>query len=226
MPRLRSAFTLIELLVVIAIIAILAGLLFPVFAQAKRAAKKTVCLSNLRQAGSAIALYMGDYDDVFPAALDASDKRVPDIWNSHPEWRARIESMPMLQDVLLPYMKSLEVFHCPSDIGAEVLDNNFPRPIEGRGSMYGSFGSSYFFRTEIAFQYFTQTRFKLPSNVNVIFDAAGHWHGDGRALRRSDSSYDAFALLKTYRYNTLYGDFHAKSLSFGGMEEAWATPLE
>jgi prepilin-type N-terminal cleavage/methylation domain-containing protein len=66
MPPLRHAFTLIELLVVIAIIAILAAILFPVFAQAKAAAKKAACLSNLKQIGLAVGFYQNDYDDSYP----------------------------------------------------------------------------------------------------------------------------------------------------------------
>lgn len=62
----RRAFTLIELLVVIAIIAILAAILFPVFAQAKLMAKKTTTLSNIKQVGTATIMYAGDYDDVYP----------------------------------------------------------------------------------------------------------------------------------------------------------------
>ena len=59
----RKAFTLIELLVVISIIAILAAILFPVFAQAKAAAKTSVCLSNMKQMGLALQMYVGDNDD-------------------------------------------------------------------------------------------------------------------------------------------------------------------
>lgn len=62
----NKAFTLIELLVVIAIIAILAAILFPVFAQAKEAAKKTQCLSNIKQIGTALNMYLNDNDDSMP----------------------------------------------------------------------------------------------------------------------------------------------------------------
>ena len=62
--RCRRAFTLIELLVVIAIIAILAAILFPVFSQAREAARATQCRSNLRQIGTALSMYRNDYDGV------------------------------------------------------------------------------------------------------------------------------------------------------------------
>ena len=68
--RIYSAFTLIELLVVIAIIAILAAILFPVFAQAREQARKTTCVSNLRQIGTAFHLYAQDYDEGFPNTGD------------------------------------------------------------------------------------------------------------------------------------------------------------
>jgi prepilin-type N-terminal cleavage/methylation domain-containing protein len=69
----RSGFTLIELLVVIAIIAILAAILFPVFAQARAAARKTACISNLKQLGVAIGMYTQDYDEAVPPANYAID---------------------------------------------------------------------------------------------------------------------------------------------------------
>ena len=69
---LKRAFTLIELLVVIAIIAILAAILFPVFAQAKAAAKKTVCVSNVKQVSLANIMYSGDYDEHSASSADTA----------------------------------------------------------------------------------------------------------------------------------------------------------
>ena len=65
----KKAFTLIELLVVIAIIAILAAILFPVFAQAREKARQTSCLSNLKQIGLGLMMYTQDYDETYPMNL-------------------------------------------------------------------------------------------------------------------------------------------------------------
>jgi len=113
--RERKAFTLIELLVVIAIIAILAAILFPVFAQAKEAAKKASCLSNLKQSALAFMLYSGDYDDTYPSTdIDLGNSQFS-------TWYAKVDctNFPCQisdfnQGYLQPYMKSVAIIDCPS----------------------------------------------------------------------------------------------------------------
>jgi len=74
----RRGFTLVELLVVIAIIAILAAILFPVFARAREAARSASCRSNLKQIGLAINMYRQDYDETMPFQVNGS------LWTFHP----------------------------------------------------------------------------------------------------------------------------------------------
>jgi prepilin-type N-terminal cleavage/methylation domain-containing protein len=92
--QMRRGFTLIELLVVIAIIAILAAILFPVFAQARAKARSIACLSNCKQVGNAFAMYTQDYDETSPS-----------MWGGW-EWFYG----------MFPYMKSADLLLCPERI--------------------------------------------------------------------------------------------------------------
>src|SRR5262245_39169757 len=104
----QRGFTLIELLVVIAIIAILAAILFPVFAQAREAARKASCLSNVRQIDTAYSMYIQDYDEHFPPHV--SERTAPAGTPDTPEARA-----PFSYKIkLAPYTKSDKIFKCPS----------------------------------------------------------------------------------------------------------------
>jgi prepilin-type N-terminal cleavage/methylation domain-containing protein len=105
----RKAFTLIELLVVIAIIAILAAILFPVFAQAKVAAKKTSNLSNFKQGVLAHIMYMGDNDDVF-APLQTSPNGYNDVFAANPELL-----VTNYGQLIQPYMKNFAILRSPLD---------------------------------------------------------------------------------------------------------------
>ena len=101
-----SAFTLIELLVVIAIIAILAAILFPVFARARENARKSSCQSNLKQIGLGFIQYVQDYDERFPIVA-SSDAPVTG-------WAVNLQ----------PYLKSVQIYQCPSDTVAPAANND------------------------------------------------------------------------------------------------------
>jgi len=109
----RQGFTLIELLVVIAIIAILTGILYPVFSQAKAKARQTACQSNMKQLGNAMQLYVQDYDESFPPVyLDPKSRVIPDsTLVDSPQWKGLSWT-----ERIYPYVKNEAVFKCPSDV--------------------------------------------------------------------------------------------------------------
>lgn len=114
----RQGFTLIELLVVIAIIAILASILFPVFARARENARKSSCQSNLKQIGLGFMQYTQDYDEQFPHSAQDSD---PVLGGWVPGGGGATYPRPALvsQGVLQPYVKSVQIFICPSDTNGQ-----------------------------------------------------------------------------------------------------------
>ncbi len=109
----KHGFTLIELLVVIAIIAILAAILFPVFARAREKARQTSCLSNMKQLALGVIMYCQDYDEMYPSLYSYANSNTQLRW-----W----------EDKLQPYIKNWQLTICPS---STVYTYTYARPPEG-----------------------------------------------------------------------------------------------
>jgi prepilin-type N-terminal cleavage/methylation domain-containing protein/prepilin-type processing-associated H-X9-DG protein len=125
-------FTLIELLIVISIIAILAAILFPVFARARENARRSSCQSNLKQIGLALLQYVGDYDDSMPRSFYGT---AVDTTPTNYKW----------MDAVQPYVKSTQVFVCPSDAGAKYRYSGDVDPASP-STDYGSYGQNGAYR--------------------------------------------------------------------------------
>ena len=119
--RKNSAFTLIELLVVIAIIAILAAILFPVFARARENARRSSCQSNLKQIGLGILQYNQDYDEKFPASRLGGSIIFGVNSNTAFPWQMAVQ----------PYVKSTQLFTCPSHTAGGTVDWSWDTPTAG-----------------------------------------------------------------------------------------------
>jgi prepilin-type N-terminal cleavage/methylation domain-containing protein/prepilin-type processing-associated H-X9-DG protein len=124
MTRKQRGFTLIELLVVVAIIAILAALLFPVFARAKETARQTKCLGNMAQLARGFMLYINDFGGTFPTAAPYPWWQASDwVWTSGTFWwnKPHDEVQRMITNgSLFPYVRDTKVYTCPSDECAKV----------------------------------------------------------------------------------------------------------
>ncbi|MCS6775019.1 MAG: prepilin-type N-terminal cleavage/methylation domain-containing protein [Chloroherpetonaceae bacterium] len=160
----QRAFTLIELLVVIAVIAILAAILFPVFAQAREKARQTACISHLRQQGMAIAMYAQDYE-AYP-------------FHSSPASQVPRTRWP---DYIFPYVKNEMLFRCPSMLPGQ--EASFRPWAHNPNLRFGGYGYNY--------QYLGNSRFPfsapdalvaVPAQTVAIADTAGVRRDDGSSI--------------------------------------------
>jgi prepilin-type N-terminal cleavage/methylation domain-containing protein len=194
-------FTLVELLVIIAIVALLAAILFPVFAKAKSKAYAATCASNLKQIGAALAIYSSDWNDDLPSGRDGRKGYGDEADNG-----------PRVADQLAAY-GTKGVFVCPADTGALASDTDFGSDLAAMPKAHVKLGSSYFY-------YFTGyypecvplSDVPIPASVAAFWDASGAWHSGERVVAATTTYDDWIAAMKPYQYQTLFFDAHVKLL--------------
>ena len=202
--RKRNAFTLIELLVVIAIIAILAAILFPVFARARENARRSSCQSNLKQIGLGMLQYTQDYDERLLSQTLTTDPA----------------TILHFGYILQPYLKSKQIFMCPSATGTEAplaagrpipatppIDFVWTTPATTPG---GEFRGSYAMNS--ATEDLALAEFTKPAETAIFFDAA--WPQSAGTGDATFPSYPVPGYRANYRHfegaNLCYADGHAK----------------
>ncbi|NPV47281.1 MAG: DUF1559 domain-containing protein [Armatimonadetes bacterium] len=214
----RKGFTLIELLVVIAIIAILAAILFPVFAKAREKARQTSCLSNMKQLGLGCLMYTQDYDEMYPS-----------------RWRCCAGAYPLPWPwVLQPYIKNTQLYICPSENGhnwygnagccPSMTSSNGVTPFPGKIS-YGMNDRLNFFITDAAVNrpaekyMFCETSSSQPRSFCV-----DPWAGCGGLTGCPGAEWGQLPSRHNGGTNVTFCDGHAKWLTrqaFLQTEDSW-----
>lgn len=184
-------FTLIELLVVIAIISLLAAILFPVFARARENARRTSCQSNLKQMGLAVEQYLADYDSTYPFFRVNYNGTVPAGLN--PTYYAT-SSTPtyqlFFQELLYPYTKSFQIFHCPSDL------------YKGNIAIRGNYGVNVRVMKDYNLTPFNASQMKESARTYLIMDYSYYAFSNPSATESTTHVAEANA----YRYLPGIGD--------------------
>ncbi|MGC4043421.1 MAG: prepilin-type N-terminal cleavage/methylation domain-containing protein [Armatimonas sp.] len=157
----RAGFTLIELLVVIAIIAILAAILFPVFAQARAKARQATCLSNIKQIGLGWAMYIQDYDGTVPPPVSPRNGVNVDFTYLLCHYTAATNTWDMSNGFLGPYLKNDRIMYCPER-----------RTYSGNPKPDMSFGYNYLYLSKDDFTAaVSESEIEAPAETLVIADS-------------------------------------------------------
>lgn len=203
------AFTLIELLVVIAIIAILAAILFPVFAKAREKARQSSCLNNMKQLGIATYQYLDNYDETYPWSRFPNAAGTDRNYNY--SWK----------NALLSYLKGGEIYRCPSNDYALQNDENngpvkFPRSYAVNGAVFAEYtaGVNCCNPDKYALGPLTPSDIKNPSGILWIIEVRSEW-ADLHPVALRWTSYDNKPNFGPYHThskgsNYLFADTHVK----------------
>jgi len=220
-----QGFTLIELLVVIAIISILAAILFPVFARARESARRASCLSNLKQIGLAIMQYTQDYDERYPY-LSSGHAGIVYKWPLH-NYTGTIFWYPQIQ----PYVKSIQVFNCPSAASNLMWEGGYDRGSGAWGNI--SYGANpLFFRNLALGASVSLAEVDKPSQTATITDAnhysAYPYFDDGASPAWQGATGTRIQLDRHFDgANIAFADGHVKWMKFqrkpGGCAELSST---
>ncbi len=178
----KRGFTLIELLVVIAIIAILAAILFPVFSRAREQARKTQCLSNMKQVGQALMMYVQDWDETFPFCTSCNAPGVGTP-NDHPQGK------------LHPYIKNAGVWDCPS----EAIQNRESN-LQNFGNSAGWPGWPWRFPVEFAGRYIS-----IGFNEGLMPNLGCDWTGRPVSMAEVTAPAETAAFADAYFFSTCGG---------------------
>jgi prepilin-type N-terminal cleavage/methylation domain-containing protein/prepilin-type processing-associated H-X9-DG protein len=158
----HTGFTLIELLVVIAIIAILAAILFPVFARARENARRASCMSNLQQLGLGAMMYVQDYDEKYPRSLTLTTE------TPQPGGYTWSTGVWFWQQMLYPYTKSFQVIACPS--APVVPFNTAGQPVP----FYGNYGANVMVFAYGTSPVVSMAAVQSPSSTYMLMDSGAY----------------------------------------------------
>src|SRR5579871_2715392 len=216
----RQGFTLIELLVVIAIIAILAAILFPVFAQARERARAISCLSNTKQLGLAEMMYVQDYDETFWSTPWPGGGQ---YYNGNPA----DNGTTFWSDLLQPYIKNSGLFNCPSNSDTLLYTANYVPPAIPQGSTH-YYRVTYGFGEEVVHGnqsrgVYTLAELQKPAEIALLGDAIYAWnYFNCQADPEKTAGVGSYYFTRGINANGVDWSFYGKPRHFDGINFIYA----